>query len=190
MKYCQTLLVAACLMIVGCSSAAEDSFEKIVARVDYYFAGQPLLLTSAKITKDVEQAYAYYALKIDKFNLSYDVNKAYSLVSPYNAFINLSCEVANNAKSGDQILDISEIKVASEIYNAEATGFSTTSLALANNNFSSDRKSVTFILRYAYQDNHWTYEGMTVGGTSESLIDDLESFSQNKPFREAVGMEG
>jgi hypothetical protein len=190
MKYFRTLLAVTGCLIVSCSSGAEDSFEKIVARVDKYFSGTPSLLTSNKVTKDGQQSYVYYVLKIDKYNLSYDVKNTYSAASPYSAYIRLSSKVSDNIKSGDLILDTSEFSVISEIAAAEASGFSTTSMALANNDFSQNDKSVTLIMRYSYQGDNWTYRNMTAGGASESLIRDLESFPQNKEFREAIGMEG
>ena len=63
-------------------------------------------------------------------------------------------------------------------------------MALANKDFSSDPKSVTFIIRYSYEGGQWTHTGMVAGGMEESVILDLETFPQNKGFREAVGMEG
>jgi hypothetical protein len=146
-------------------------------------------LTSAKVIKDGQQTHAYYALKIIEHNLSYVVKNAYSTASPYKASINLHCNVLNNLSSGDIVLNISEFNVTSEIATSEASGFSTTSMALANNDFSSNNKSVTFIVRYSYQGGNWTYTGMAAGGAPESLIRDLESFPQNKEFREAVGLE-
>ena len=100
-----------------------------MTRVDKYFSGQPSLLTSTKIVKDGEQAYAYYALKIIEYNLSYDVKNTYSTASPLSASISLSCKVSDNIKSGDLVLDTSEFLVSSAITASEARGFSTTSLA-------------------------------------------------------------
>lgn len=188
MKYHHTLLVAACLLIVGCSSQAETSFEKIVVRVDKFFAGQPSLLTSTRIVEDGQQAYAYYTLKVDKCTLSYDVKNTYSTSSPYIAFISLSCEASDNIKSGDLVRDTSEFRVTSEVSKSEASGFSTTSMALANNDFSSNHKPVTFLIRYSYQNSTWACTSVTAGGAPKSLIRDLESFPQNKSFREAVGI--
>ena len=190
MNSLRTLLIALCCLIVSCSSQAENSFQKIATRVDKYFSGQPCLLTSAEIIKDGEQAYAYYALKIIDYNLSYDVKNTYSASSPYNASISLSCRVSDNIKSGDVVLDTSQLRVSSAIAtSSEASGFSTTSLALANHDFSSHGKPVTLIIRYSYQDGKWTYSSMATAGAPESLIRDLESFHQNKSFRDAVGIK-
>ena len=153
-------------------------------------SGQPCLLTSAEITKEGQQVYAYYALKIIAYNLSYDVKNTYSTASPYSGSINLSCNVVDNTRSGDLALDISALKVTSEIASVEPSGFSTTSMALANKDFSSHPKSVTFIIRYSYKGGKWTHTGMVAGGMEESVILDLETFPQNKSFREAVGMQG
>ena len=160
-----------------------------MTRLDKYFSGQPCLLTSTRIVKDGEQAYAYYALKIIRYNLSYDVRGTYSTGSAYSGSINLSCNVVDNTRSGDLVVDPSELRVSSAIPASEASGFSTTSLALANNNFSSNNKTETLIIRYSYQGGNWTYCGMAAGGAPELLIRDLESLSQNKEFREAVGIK-
>ncbi|MEJ2431544.1 MAG: hypothetical protein P8075_21910 [Deltaproteobacteria bacterium] len=189
MNFLRALLIALCCFATSCSSQAETSFEKIVTRVDKYFSGQPCLLTSAEITKDGQQVYAYYALKIIGYNLSYDVKNTYSTASPYSGSINLSCNVVDNTRSGDLSLDISALKVTSEIAPVEPSGFSTTSMALANKDFSSHPKSVTFIVRYSYEGGKWAHIGMVAGGMEESVILDLETFPQNKSFREAVGME-
>jgi len=190
MAHLRILLIVTCLIIVSCSSAAKDSFEKIVSQVDNYFSGQPSLLTSTRIIKDGQQTHAYFTLKIDKYNLSYDIKNTYSAASPYKASINLHCNVLDNLNSGDIVLNISEFEATSEIATLEASGFSTTSMALANNDFSSNNKLVTFIMRYSYQGDNWTFTGMTAGGAPESLIRDLETFPQNKSFRETIGMEG
>ena len=160
-----------------------------MTRVDKYLSGQPCLLTSAEITKDGQQVYAYYALKIIGYNLSYDVKNTYSTASPYSGSINLSCKVVDNTGSGDLALDISALKVTSGSTPVEPSGFSTTSMALANKDFSSDPKSVTFIIRYSYEGGKWTHTGMVAGGMQESVILDLETFPQNKSFRDAVGIK-
>ena len=189
MIYSQTLLIATCCLISSCSSQAETSFDKIATRVDKYLSKQPCLLTSAEIIKDGQQAYAYYALKIIEYNLSSDVKNAYSTDSLYSGSINLSCTVVDNIRSGDLALDISPFTVTSGIAPAEASGFSTTTMALANNDFSSHSKPVTFVLRYSYRGGKWTYTDMAAGGMQESLIADLETFPQNKEFREAIGLK-
>ena len=189
MKYHHTLLIAICCLIVSCSSQADTSFEKIVTRVDKYLSGQPCLLTSAEITKDGQQAYAYYALKIIDYNLSGDVENTYSADSPYSASISVSCTVSDNTKGGDLVPNASGFGTTSEIAASEASGFSTTTMALGNNDFSSHGKAVTFIIRYSYRGGKWIYSSMAAGGVPESLISDLESFPQNKSFRDAVGLK-
>jgi hypothetical protein len=175
-------------MILSCSSVAHNDFEKVVARLDKYFSENPVVLTSTRIISDHQEVHVYYSLKITKYKLSYKVRKSYSITSPYNAIVNISCSALNNAKSGDTVADIVKLTSRDGSVSLDASGFSTTSLALTNRNFSSGMRPFTFTIRYAYQNNHWICTGISGSSASESFIPDLESFPQNKNIREAIGM--
>jgi hypothetical protein len=188
MNYKSTLLTIICLLTVACSSQAEENFNQIVARVDKYFSEKPILVTSNKIIKDGQTVFSYYAIKVIEYNLSFDVQKTFSSTLQYNAFIIIKCVVLDNAKNGDLVFDSFVLNVKDRIVSYEASGYSTTNMAIANKGFSSNSKSLTLIIRYSYQDDKWICIDIAGGGISGSLFRDLETFPQNKEFREAVGM--
>jgi len=181
------LLVFACAFMISCSSDAKTEFEKVVFRVDKYLSERPILVSSKKVMKGSEDVYAYYALRIVDYDLSYNIKRTFSSVSPYQAVIRISCHILNNAKSGDLISDISAFQHEVGILSKEASGFSTTDMALHNTDFST-KSRLAFMIRYSYQSHDWIYNSIEGGPLSESFFHDLQTFSQNKEFRKAIGM--
>jgi len=184
----RTLVVITCFILLSCGSDAELEFEKITSRLDKYLTKQPLLLASNKTVKDNQDVYAYFALKIIGFKLSYDISATFFKTIPYKAFVEIECKAIENSKNGDIFSDISELKMSHLDNFLKPIGFSTTDLALLNDNFTTDSKKLTIIIRYLYQNNYWHYNNLAIGSMSLYFTKDLESFSQNKAFREAIGM--
>ena len=96
----------------------------------------------------------------------------------YTLLPSISKESANNLQT--------ELLMPSE----QIRGYSTTTMASANTDFSSNMRALSIIIRYSYQEHHWNYADIAGGGPSKSFLHDLETFPQNKAFRKAVGMEG
>ena len=182
------LATLVCILTVSCSSDAENKFEKVAVRMDRYFSEKPILLTSKKILKEGNELYAYYALRIIEHNISYNINRLASSDTKYNASLRISCDAVDNIRSGDLISDTLELQNTLENNAVEASGFSTTGLALANTDFSLDKKSLAIFIRYTYENDNWICSDITGGGRSESLVVDLQSFPQNKRFREVIGI--
>lgn len=191
MRYLRNLvLIILCMLTISCSSAAEKDFGKIVTRVNDYFSGKPVLLISDRIIKGGQESYNYYCILIKNYNLTYGVKKSFSKTNPYNAFLVTSCDLLDNAGSGDSVSKIYEFGMSEGVIPNKTSGFSTTSLALANQNFSNRSKTMTIIIRYSYQENKWSYDDMSISGleSARSLINDLTYFPQNKAFRDAIEM--
>ena len=176
-----------CILTISCDSGDQAKFEKIVSRIDIYFSSKPVILTSQKITKNGEEVYAYYGLKIINHSLSYNTTRLPS-ASGYSATVTIMCNALKNSKSGDLISDISEFQTKLGIKSKEPGGFSTTNMALADSDFSESSKW-TILIRYFYQNDGWIYHDVEGGLSSDSFVHDLEIFPQNKEFREAIGME-
>jgi len=155
-----------------------------------YFAGKPIVLTSEEITKEGKEVFAYYGLKIVDYEISHGIKRSSRESYLYSASMHISCSALDNAAGGDLSSDTYEFQTVLEITPERASGFSTTNIALTNNDFSSNKRSFNIIIRYLYQGDHWIYAGMAGGGPSKSFLHDLETFPQNKAFRQAVGMEG
>ena len=189
MNFKQALLTIVCLILISCSSAAENEFEKIIAQADKYLSEEPTILTSNKIIKDGQLTYAYYALKIIKFNLSYNVSTTFSSSSHDEGLIMISCNILDNARRGDLVTPIAGLAVGAEAISNQASGFSTTAMALNNIDFSSTEKPITIIVRYAWESDKWNFTEISCGGMSDSFIHDLQTFPQNREFRQAVSME-
>jgi hypothetical protein len=190
MKHLPKLLLVFCMLVISCSSAAENDFEKIVSRIDKYFSEKPIFLTSVKNIANNEITHAYYSMRVEEYNLIYDVRETSGKTSRYGAYLTISCRILDNASSGDSISKISDFAVSEELTPKRASGFSTTSMALANQDFSNNSKRMTIIIRYSHQENKWFYDSISVSGvtSSKSLVDDLKNFPQNKAFREAIGI--
>jgi len=186
----RTLLTIACCLIISCSSAAENDFEKIVSRIHKYFSEKPIFLTSVKTIAATEVTYAYYSMRVDEYNLIYDARETSGQTSHYRAFLTISCKVSDNASNGDSVSKISEFASSEGVVPDKVSGFSTTSMAVANQDFSNSGRLMTIIIRYSNQGDTWLYEDISISGgaSTESLVDDLKNFPQNKAFREAIGM--
>lgn len=189
MNYRQPIFAIICLILLSCSSAAKNEFQTIIARVNKYLSERPTILTSNRIIRDGQITYAYYALKLTKFNLSYDISKTYSSSSDYEGFIIISCNTLDNAWGGDLTAGIAGLGVGAEAIANQASGFSTTAMALNNTDFSSTDKPLTIIVRYSWTPDKWNLTNISCGGMPDSLINDLQTFPQNKQFRQAVAME-
>ena len=180
------LVSVLCILTISCASGERGEFERVVSRIDKYFSSKPVILTSQRITKNNEEVYAYYGLKIINHSLSYNTTRLPS-ASGYSATVTIMCNALKNSKSGDLISDISEFQTKLGIKSKEPGGFSTTNMALADSDFSESSKW-TILIRYFYQNDRWIYHDVEGGPSSDSFIHDLEIFPQNKEFREAVGM--
>jgi hypothetical protein len=139
------------------------------------------------IIREGTKTYTYFGYKIAGYELNYDIKRTFSSRSPYSAFIKISCNALENAKRGDMFSDNAEFQTDSGIISREASGFSTTQMALANPDFSSESKWL-IIVGYSYQNDGWIYSSIVGGPPSHSFIHDLKTFPQNRGFREAIGM--
>ena len=189
MSYKHTLVTLTCLLLISCSSSAKSSFEKIVYKFDKYFSEKPTLITSNMIIKEGIKTYTYFGYKIDGYELNYEIKRTFSSRSPYSSFIEVSCNAFENAKGGDMFSDNAKFQTESGIISGEASGFSTTQMALANSDFFSESRW-TINVGYTYQNGNWIYNSVTGGPPSHSFIHDLKTFPQNRGFRKAIGMEG
>ena len=186
MKNKLLLVTLLCILTISCGSVEQAEFEKIVSRIEKYFSSMPVILTSQKITKDNEEVYAYYALKIFKHSLSYNTTRL-SSGSGYTATVTIMCNSLSNSKSGDLTSEIASSQIDSGSIPKEPAGFATTNMPLADSDFSEPSKWTIWI-RYLYRNESWIYDDIEGGPTSESFIHDLEIFPQNMEFREAIGM--
>jgi hypothetical protein len=177
-----------CILPISCSSVEQAKFEKIVSRIEKYFSSMPVILTSQKITKDNEEAYAYYALKIINHTLSYNTTRL-SSGSGYAATVTIICNSLSNSKRGDVTYDIASFQIELESSSKEPAGFATTDMPLADADFSEPSKWTIWI-RYFYRNDNWICDEVEGGPTSESFIHDLQIFPQNEKFRKAIGMGG
>ena len=174
-------------LLISCSHPATGAFEALTHKVENYLAKKPIWVTSQSVTPDAGDEYAYYALKIVRHTIRYDVIRQRSSVMLYKGFIRVLCDMVGNAKAGDVFPDGGEFQSEVEILEKEALGFSTTDMALHNTDFSAPSK-MTMIIRYAYHEDKWVFAGIEGGYPSESLVRDLSTFPQNEGFRRAVGM--
>lgn len=190
MNHWRNVTVLICFLLIACSPVAESEFEQTITRVNEYLSGKPVLLTSNRIVKGNEETYIYYCLRIENYNLDYSVKQGFSKITPYNGFIYLSFNVFDNANSGDVVSDISPLAFSAEIVPKKAVGFSTTTVAMSNQDFSKSGRSASITIKYSYQGNQWLYSDISVSGgaLTEALADDLKNFPQNKKFRVAIGM--
>ena len=187
MTFRSTLLIALCLLIVSCSSDVKDELEKIALRTDRYFSGKPIILTSKKIAREGEERHVYYAYRIIDHEITYDIQSTFSAISAYSALIRISCTAGENAKRGDLFSDMSEFQTDLGVISREASGFSTTQMAVDNSDFASESRWTIYV-EYTYQNGNWIYNGIAGGPPSHSFINDLKTFPQNKRFRRAIGM--
>lgn len=124
----------------------------------------------------------YYKLQFEELDLSYDVQKTNSLVSPYIGYIMLKLRVTSNEKSGDV-----------KGYN-DNIGFVDSTNAKQSNNFESCSDRTYDInqwcvgeikINYSYQNNKWIFKsidtetenrianGTTRGDIERGIIDNL-----------------
>lgn len=89
-------------------AAVVTSFQAVVKQVDELFSGSPIVL----ITDDWQKPGLFvlqssktgkinYLLKFEKMEISFDVQKTDSLISPFTAYIDLMVKASSNADSGD-----------------------------------------------------------------------------------------
>ena len=187
MNYKLLLFAAMCFFLVFCASQEEQKLGEIESGIAGYLSKSPTLLTSNKVPKEGEEIYAYYALKVIKYNISYDMRRTSPSQSHEGVTVEISFKALDNSKSGDLISYMSQFQTELDIEFRESSGFSTTHMALANTDFTSERNG-SIMIRYIYRDGNWIYDGMSGGALPQSFINDLETFPQNKEFREAIGM--
>jgi hypothetical protein len=155
----------------GASAKAADpvsTFKPIAARYTTFFGADPVLLHSENFPKSpTGKVFALRKYMSDE--VSYDVQKTDSLVSPFTAYVKLHASVADNAQGGD--LKFEYTGTGRAMY----FGYSTLDAAKAADTFSSDfelpkgsktRPPVTITFRYADQDGKWIYKGQTEDGGS------------------------
>ena len=183
------LCIAASVALFSCSSQAERGFKGTVSRLSSYLSQQPHLLTSRKITKDGQTMHVYYALKVHSFQLDYSVERTFLADVPYQGFITVSCTVMDNSDSGDVSSDMFDFAKTLEPESKENKGFSTLDLALRNGDFSAVPEALALYVKYAYVNDKWILKGLSTGAAPGLLLADLEQLPQNKPFRQAIGME-
>ena len=187
MPYRLLLATLFCTLTASCSADIKHEFEKNILTLDRFFSEKPVIVTSNIIVKDGEENYAYYTLKMVDCDISNNIIRTFSKDRSYFAFVNITCNAFDNAEHGDLVYDASEFQTELGLPYIKAGGFSTTHMALANTDFSTQRKC-TITIRYSYLDNFWLYNSIDAGNLSKSFSHDLKNFPQNKKFREAIGM--
>ena len=101
----------------------------------------------------------------------------------------MSCSVLDNSGSGDVSSDIVDFAKTLGPENKENMGFSTLDLALKNGDFSAAPEALALYVKYSYANDKWVFKGLSTGAAPELLLVDLQQLPQNKPFRQAIGME-
>ena len=87
-----------CLFLISLSAdekEALNSFEAIVAKFGKFMSTSPVVLVSR------ESGKVNYLLKFELLNLTYDIQRTNSLVTPYVAHVVMTLKVLSNAKYGD-----------------------------------------------------------------------------------------
>ncbi len=139
--------------------AAVKSFKKIVKSVDDFFSTSPVVLHSEDLTRS-PSGKINCLLRFEKIQVSFDVTKTNSLISPYTAYIALSLMATSNRSSGD-------IKPVVASLGPTPVGFQNTEDALKARDFAScayswqDSKEWCLgdtRLVYAYQDGGWVFK--------------------------------
>ena len=184
------LCIAAIAALLSCSSHAERSFKREVSRLTAYMSKHPHLLTSRKILKDGKETHVYYVLKVERFQANDSVERTFLSDVPYGGSITILCSVADNSGRGDVASDTIDFAKSLGAEGTKDKGFSTTDLALRNGDFSPSPETLAVYLKYLYEKDRWSYKGLSLGGAPELLLVDLQQLPQNKPFRQAIGMEG
>ncbi|MGB9006637.1 MAG: hypothetical protein WCB96_13005 [Candidatus Aminicenantales bacterium] len=155
------------------SQSVVNSFQPVVKQVDELFSTSPAVL----ITEDFQKPGLFilqssktgkinYLLKFEKIEISFDVQKTDSLISPFTAYIALKVKASSNADSGD---------IASVLGRGSMGwgklrhwGFEGSDKALQATVFHSccdakrDDPTQCFgqvKILYAYQDGYWVFKG-------------------------------
>jgi hypothetical protein len=189
MTFRYLLCIAASVAILSCSSHAERSFKREVARLTSYMSQHPHLLTSRQILKDGKETYVYYVLKVERFQANDSVETTFLSAVGYRGSITISCSLADNSGSGDVAYDAIDFARTLGAATRGNKGFSTADMALGNGDFSPSPETVAVYLTYSYEKGRWIFKDLSLGGAPELLLEDLEQLPQNRPFRQAIGTE-
>lgn len=180
------LAIYICIFVFSCSRELETKFDSRVLSVQNYFSKKPVLLGDIKITKNKEDVYAYYGLKVINFKLSFDIQS--NFLSAPTAYIKLSCEVLSNQDKGDLVDDrLKMLGVESNSY-VGASGFSSIIAAINHKDFSKKAKDVIFYIKYIYKGEAWSFSGLETNYFNRSIDTYLKQSQHCKDFREAIGM--
>jgi hypothetical protein len=148
-------------------AGALASFKVIVKSVDDFFSTSPIIL----VTEDFPSSPSgkiNYRIKFEKFEISYDIQKTTSLVSPYTAYIDLKLKASSNASKGD---------IADSYGGAQCWGFQSAADAIKNQDFLTctgiplystpeetgiARCTGSVKLLYSFQDNAWVFKNASL----------------------------
>ena len=150
----------------------------------------PIIIIGTKIDLGADPKINENDLKklVKEFGTHYISTSAKTGYNIKNAFIEITCTVLNNAKSGDVYANPSMVEMNDIKRSSESRGFSTVDLAIKNDTFNEDSKLLNIILRYSYLHDKWICLDITTGGAGEYLARDLKNFPQNEVFRKVTGM--
>lgn len=183
------LLPILTLVLISCSSHAERSFKQEVSRLTSYMSQQPHLLTSRKILQDGNEIHVYYVLKVERVQFDDSVERTFLSDVPYRGSVTISCSIVDNSASGDVTADTIDFAKGSGPESRGNKGYSTVDMALRNGDFASPSETLAVYLRYSYEKDRWICKSLSLGGAPELLLVDLQQLPQNRPFRQAIGME-
>ena len=177
--------MAVFISFLSCSSKLTETFAIQVDKISNYFAQHPILLGSNKIIKDNQIIFAYYALKIENYELFSDIQR--NIFYPASGYIKVSCEASSNQNSGDLIDERIDLIKSVTLLSPQGSGFSTTAQALQNSNFTA-KTNVIFLLNYTYRKGEWVFTSVRSMGDDASMISYLTELQRYDDFRKAIGM--
>lgn len=144
-----------------CYASNQDpvkSFKRLVKQIDTFVSSSPISIHSEDAGNSSKSGTLYYLAKTTKLDISYDVKKTDSLLSPIIGYILLGVKVETNARYGD-------IKFSTFTSNL---GYSYLDDALKNKRFAGCSHNLeesveawcigNVRLNYAYQDGKWEFK--------------------------------
>ncbi len=150
-----TALIAMALGFAGTANAdVVSEFESKVAKIEK-FASTPKVLLHDEAFSGSPTGMLFYLIKYTMSDVSYDVKKSDSLVSPYIGYVTVQAiSQLENRDNGDTS------------YSGLKKFYSTSAKALtANTTFGNEKvysQSFNFKYTYAYQRSKWVLKGVSV----------------------------
>ena len=119
MRTCNWVILLYFLILnVSLASAQQDeekkvitAFENRVAVFEKFFAAQPKFIEDQSYNTS-PSGHIFFWNRFDNCQVSYDVKKTESLVSPYMGYISVSCDEVSTNKCGDFVQKFSTLELA------------------------------------------------------------------------------